>query len=159
MSNHASKIVALFGFSLLLFVPTLSAQHEGHGMASDTELSVMTMPANNEVLLISPEAISLHFQSAVRLVKLVVKDPSQGKDGLDIGFRYTGEISTELKQSLPLLAKADYYRVEWAAFDRQQKLIKGVFFFAFGPDAHPPSYYLEQMQHPRHIMSPDYRLL
>ena len=89
----------------------------------------------------------------------MVKDPAQGKDGLDIGFRYSGEVSTEFTQSLPLLGKADYYRVAWAAFDRQQQLIKGVFFFAFGPDAQPPSFYLEQMQHPRHIMSPDYRLL
>ena len=150
-------------FSLLsLFLSTVSAahaQHQGHSMERQGQPHVMSMPANDEVLMLSPEAIRLHFNKAVRLVKLVVKDPAKGKDGLDIGFRYSGELSTEFSQPLPLLGKADYYRVEWAAFDARQNLIKGEFYFAFGPDAKPPSYYLDQLQHPLHIMSPDYRLL
>ena len=120
---------------------------------------VMSMPADDEVLLVSPQSISLHFDSAVRLVKLVVKDPSKGKDGVDIGFRYSNEMRAEFVQPLPALAAANYYRVEWAAFDARQRLIKGQFFFSFGKDAKPPSHFMDQMQHRMNIMSPDYRLL
>ena len=145
-------------FLLALFLsPLLQAQHAMHGMDSSGELSVATMPANNEVLATAPQSIMLQFESDMRLVKLVVKD-SEG-EFVDIGFRYRPLAGMHFMQEVPALAEADYYRVEWAVLDADGKLIKGNFHFSFGKDARPPSYYLDQMEHPQHIMSPDYRLL
>ena len=40
-------------------------------------------------------------------------------------------------QPLPVLASANYYVVEWAAFDASNTLVKGVFYFSFGDNATP----------------------
>ena len=117
------------------------------------------MPDNDEVLAVAPESVMLHFQSDVRLVKLVLREPSQGKEPIDIGFRYRDGTGVHFVQPLPVLVDADYYFVEWAAFDANSNLIQGAFYFSFGEDARPPSFYLDQMQHPDTIISPDYRLL
>lgn len=143
----------------LLFSPLALSQHEMHNMPDSGGLHVISMPDNDEVLGSAPESIMLHFESEVRLVKLALREPGQGKDPIEIGFRYRPEAGVHFVQSLPVLSPADYYIVEWAAFDANQSLIKGVFYFSFGDDARPPSYYLDQIKHPEHIMSPDYRLL
>jgi methionine-rich copper-binding protein CopC len=128
-----------------------------HDMSDDGGVHGETMPANDEVVAKSPESIMLHFESEVRLLKLALKETRQGE--IDIGFRHNPTAGVHFMQSLPMLAPADYYRVEWAVLDAGGQLIKGSFYFSFGDDAKPPSYYLDQMEHPDHIMSPDYRLL
>lgn len=141
----------------LLFSSAAQAQHEMHNMSGQGNVQVTTMPENNEVLAAAPDSVMLHLQSPMRLVKLVLKDSA--RDFIDIGFRYQPSTGVHFMQALPPLPQADYYTVEWALLDATGALIKGNFFFSFGSDARPPSYYLEQMEHPQHIMAPDYRLL
>lgn len=139
--------------------PMSLAQHQMHNMPGSGAPGVKTMPANDEVLRSPPQSIMLSFESAMQLVKLVVKDPDQGKEPIDIGFRYRPGKDVHFVQSLPVLARANYYVVEWAAFDTRQTLVKGTFYFSFGDDAMPPSHYLNRIKRPAHIMSPSYRLL
>jgi len=140
----------------VLSAPQSLAQHEMHDMPANG-VHVTTMPANDEVLASSPESLMLHFESEVRLVKLVLRESRQGM--IDIRFHYNPETGVHFMQSLPTLELADYYTVEWAVLDSDEKLVKGAFYFSFGDDARPPSFYLDQIDHPVHIMSPDYRLL
>lgn len=145
--------------TLLLFGagPAL-AQHAMHSMGDGAAaIDVDTMPADDAVLASAPNEVMLHFGPMVRLVKLAVRDPENGL--VDIGFRYDPAPGHEFAQTLPELPEEDYYTVEWAIIDRAGTLTKGNFHFAFGPNARPPSYWLDQMEQMRHIMAPDYRLL
>ncbi len=152
----ASLLLALS----ILVTPQLHAQHGGHGQAAaGGSEHVITMPDNDEVLASSPESIMLHFESDVRLVKLVVKNPGESKEPIDIGFRYNGATGVHFVHALPKLAETNYYLVEWAAFDAASTLLKGSFYFSFGDEALPPSYHLEQMRHTGTVLRPDYRLL
>jgi len=151
-------VASLVTLLAILGLPPLAvAQHEMHGMSTPSDLEVLTMPANDEVLAAAPSSVMLHFQSEVTLVKLVVKNAAG--DFVDVGFRYQPSAGMHYMQAVPALQPADYYVVEWAVLDSDDKLVKGNFYFSFGADARPASYYLEQMEHPQHIMSPDYRLL
>ncbi len=142
-----------------LLTPLSLAQHNTHDMSANGTEHVASMPGNDEVLAAAPESIMLHFKTPVRLVKLALKEPSQGKEPINIGFSYRPSPSVHFEQSLPELLPADFYRVEWAAFDTNETLLKGVFYFSFGDNVRPPSYHLNQIQHPNSIPSPDYRLL
>ena len=152
-------LLALCLIALLLISPLALAQHSMHNMQDSGNIKLVSVPGDDEVFVASPESILLHFDTEVLLVKLVLREPSQGKEPINIGFRFSPERGVHFLQPLPELAKADYYLVEWAAFDANNTLVKGSFHFSFGADARPPSYYLEQLKHPDHIMSPDYRLL
>ena len=136
-----------------------SAQHDMHAMDAGEAKHVATLPMNDAVLERAPESIRISFESDVRLVKLALKEPSQGKEPMDIGFRYRPDAAMHFEQELPLLPAADYYVVEWAAFDENSSLVKGTFYFTFGVDAKPPSFYRNDMEHMQNIISPDYRLL
>ena len=144
--------------ALLLSVSVqVQAQHAMHGMSEMGEAAVQTMPANNAVLASSPDHLMLQFEDEITLVKLAVKNPA-GKL-VDIGFRFDPKPAMHYMQMLPELEQIDFYSVEWAILKGDGELVKGTFYFSFGPDARPPSYYLEQMDMPAHMMSPDYRLL
>ncbi len=152
------NLIQIPGLLLLLFSNSLSlAQHELHEMSAAGDLPVTTVPADNEVLVAAPESIMLHFDSKVRLVKLVLRNSAN--EFVEIGFRYRPGEGIHYMQNFPELSEADYYTVEWAVLDGQGKLSKGSFHFSFGDNARPASFYLEQMDHPQHIMAPDYRLL
>lgn len=140
---------------LAVWSPLALAQHEMHNMAASVELN--SMPANDEVLAAAPESLMLHFGSEMRLVKLALKASEHGF--VNINFRYNPASGVHFTQSLPALAAANYYTVEWAAFNSDEELLKGAFYFSFGDNAKPPSYYRDQMEHMQHIMSPDYRTL
>jgi methionine-rich copper-binding protein CopC len=141
-----------------LLVSGAQAQHTMHNMGGgDSEVSVQTMPADDAVMASQPEMLMLNFGPMVRLVKLAVR--TSESDLLDIGFRYSPRAGHEFTQRLPQLQAADYYTVEWAVLDDTESLVKGNFHFAVGPNARPPSYYLNQMEQMPHIMAPDYRLL
>lgn len=141
----------------LLFSPLLSAQHAMHGMSNSGDLLASSMPADNEVLAKAPQTIMLNFASEVRLVKLALKETKQGEILID--FRYDPAAAMRYMQTLPILAKADYYKVEWAALKASGELVKGNFYFSFGDDAKAPSEYMNEMDHEMMIMAPDYRLL
>ena len=158
-SNYIMHVQPLCMLLALLLCQEAIAQHTQHDMNKAGAGQVRSMPGNDEVLATPPASIMLHFDAAVMLVKLVLRDPSQSKEPIDIGFRYQPERQMNYAQPLPELASANYYVVEWAAFDASDALVKGVFYFSFGDNAKPPSYYLNQIQHPDHIMSPDFRLL
>jgi len=155
LSRSCLLMVFLFGS---LFSSLVLAQHTMHSMPGSGSLKVVSMPDNDEVLGAAPKSIMLQFGSEVQLVKLAVKNPDEGKEPIDIGFRYSPEMSMHFMQTLPTLAAANYYTVEWAAFDARHVLVKGVFYFSFGADAKPPSFYLNQIKQMEHIMSPDYRV-
>ena len=160
-NNATRSATRVLSASLLMSVyftsPSL-AQHETHDMSATGAAHVITMPDNDEVLAVAPESIMLHFESDVRLVKLALKEPSQGKEPIDIDFRYQPGTGVHFVHALPELAAADYYTVEWAAFDTDANLIRGVFYFSFGENARPPSSYTGRMEHSGNIISPDYRL-
>jgi methionine-rich copper-binding protein CopC len=160
--NASSKFMAVIcsGFiASLFFTATSKAQHETHAILNNGSVHVVTLPDDDEVLADAPTSIMLHFESRVSLLKLALKEPGQGKEPLDIGFRYRPETAVHFEHALPSLLPADYYLVEWTAFAANGELVKGSFYFSFGEDAMPPSYYREQMEHSATIISPDYRLI
>lgn len=142
---------------LLLSGPTALAQHAMHNMAGSADMDLKTMPMNDAVLATAPPQLMLEFPSEVRLVKLALRNAE--RDLLDIGFRYNPRSGQEFVQALPSLPTSDYYTVEWGTIDQAGTLTRGSFHFAFGADARPPSYYLDQMESMPMMMSPDYRLL
>lgn len=146
-----SLLFSLLGSSMAL------GQHAMPGMSSQGGLQLSTMPADDEVIAMAPQSIMLNFQSKVRLVKLALKETKQGEILID--FRYNPAAGMHYTQPLPVLAAADYYKVEWAALDASGELVKGSFYFSFGDDAEPPSSYMEGMGHQMQVISPDYRLL
>lgn len=137
--------------------PFLIAQHAMHDMGGAETMGLQSMPADDAVLATAPDHLMLHFASEVRLVKLALRNTENAL--IDIGFRYDPEPGIEFMKMLPPLPADDYYRVEWAVLDENDTLVRGSFHFAFGRDARPPSYWLEQQDQMQHIMSPDYRLL
>jgi len=153
-----SRFLLSISFLLsLLFSPLLAAQHNMHGMSNSGGLLDSSMPADNEVLARAPQSIMLNFASEVRLVKLALKETKQGEILID--FRYDPQAAMRYMQKLPMLAAADYYKVEWAALQASGDLVRGSFYFSFGDDAKHPSEYMNEMDHEMMIMSPDYRLL
>ena len=144
--------------AMLLWGQAGVAQHAMHNMGSGSEeLPLQTMPANDEVLSTAPGQLMLHFGVDVRLVKFVLRNSEN--EFFDLGFRYQPKAGRDYIQPVPPLVADDYYRVEWGAIDSNGKLVRGMFHFSFGPDARPPSYWLDQQEQMQHIMSPDYRLL
>lgn len=142
---------------LAMFSPLALAQHEMHDMAETADTRLQSMPANDEVLAAAPESLMLHFESEIRLVKLALKGSGQGF--ANINFRYNPRPGVHFTQSLPKLEEANYYTVEWAAFDSEENLMRGMFRFSFGDEARPPSEYMQEMEHSVNPISPDYRLL
>ena len=141
---------------LAVWSPLALAQHEMHDMTASVELN--SMPANDEVLAAAPESLMLHFGSEMRLVKLALKASEHGFVNID--FRYNPKPGVHFTQVLPALAAANYYTVEWAAFNSDEELLKGSFHFSFGDNARPPSYYRDQMEGMVHDAMPlDYRTL
>ena len=157
--SHPRAAACLLALSSALFSAASFAQHGSHGVINTGEGFVATMPHHDQVMAMAPDSIMLQFESSVRLVKLALKEPSQGKEPIDIGFRYREGESKHYTQSLPPLPPANYYVVEWAALDSSGQLVKGTFHFAFGKNAMPPSHHIERMNHPDSVPSPDYRLL
>lgn len=150
-------LILLASCFISLYSSAVLAQHDMHSMDNAGQDMVTTMPGNNEVLAAAPTEVMLHFEKPKTLVKLVVKDPAA--NFVDINFRFDPRPSQHFARALPALAPQDYYSVEWAILDDDGALVKGTFYFSFGADAKPPSFYLDQMEHEMHIMAPDYRLL
>ncbi|MCY4183412.1 MAG: copper resistance protein CopC, partial [Gammaproteobacteria bacterium] len=96
-----------------------------------------TSPADDAVLALAPEELSLLFPASVRLVKLTLRDEKRG--WIDINFRYNPSPRRDYVWQLPELPEAVYYTAEWAILSARERLIRGSFSFAFGPNAQAPS--------------------
>ncbi len=136
------QILFLLGFSLLLgssviAQPFASSVHrqaaDVTGIAAKTESN----PADDAVLGTAPEILNLHFPSAVRLVKLTLRN--EQRDWVDISFRYSPGARDSYEWNLPQLGPAIYYTADWAILAANDRLVRGSFSFAFGPDAERPS--------------------
>ena len=64
---------------VMLLSSTTVAQHTQHDMNKAGGARVSSMPGNDEVLATPPASIMLHFDTAVMLVKLVLRDPNHSK--------------------------------------------------------------------------------
>jgi methionine-rich copper-binding protein CopC len=158
-SGTHRAMASLVAVGLLLVSPMSMSQHEMHSMGGESNAMVTTMPADNSVLAAPPTSLMLKFESDVRLVNLSLRDPSKGKEIIDIGFRFSPGATIHFEQPLPALEEADYYVAEWSIINARGKLVKGVFNFSFGANAMPPSHYRQAMEHDMQIISPDYRLI
>ncbi len=143
-SAIAVTIAKLLSLGLAVAFSALAAAqpvgHAGHDQVADISgiaARTATTPNNDAVLPDPPDEIDFQFPEDVRLVKLVVRN--EQRDWVDIEFRYSPRAAREFHWNLPALAPAVYYTVEWAALDRQERLVRGSFDFSFGPEAELPS--------------------
>lgn len=106
---------------------------DGTGIVSKTE----TRPADDAVLSSAPGQINIKFPSAVRLVKLTLRN--EERDWVDISFRYSPLVKQSYVWDLPALVPAVYYTADWAILSDSDRLVRGSFSFSFGSGAKPPS--------------------
>ena len=140
-----SSILNVALISLCLSLASIPAWGQQFGGANDENLADVTgiaaktetTPANDAVLTIAPDELLLSFPERVRLVKLTLHN--EVRDWVDINFRYDPSIVENVAWSLPSLQSATYYTADWAILAANERLVKGTFSFAFGPDAEPPS--------------------
>lgn len=134
--------IALLGLGLGLWLPavaqfpqaSLTVQHEDvTGISLETE----TVPVDDSVLLEAPNQLQLEFPINVRLVKLTLRN--ELRDWVDIDFRYDPTVKEKFLWPIPVLGAATYYTADWAILATNDRLIRGSFSFAFGPEAQPPS--------------------
>ena len=102
-------------------------------------VEMATIPVNDEVLEVAPEALSIEFSEAVRLVKFTLRKDT--REWIDINFRYRPTAGSRYDLLVPELSDAKYYTAEWAVLGINDQLVRGSFSFAFGPDARAPSYH------------------
>ncbi len=103
------------------------------GISQQTE----TSPADDSVLGEAPDQLRLEFPYGVRLVKLTLRNAL--RDWVDISFRYDPKVQQEFRWEIPQLGAATYYTADWAILAENDRLVRGTFSFAFGPDAEAPS--------------------
>ena len=153
--RRTSNLPALSAVTLLIvsFVAgAVQAQHQGHGgpqfgvSAAAAGIIAKSQPADDAVLATVPGRLELGFEQPVRLVKLVLYTDS--REWIDIDFRYNPRAAAQYSWPVPAaLKQADYYSAEWAILDDTDRLVKGSFSFAVGPDAEAPSVLRERAMH------------
>ncbi|NRB24862.1 copper resistance CopC family protein [Shewanella sp.] len=87
---------------------------------------VESSPTNNEMLQASPQALTLTFNSPVRLIKLTLKDGT-GND-IKFGFKPSMQGSNQFSLDLPQLAPSSY-SVNWMIMGEDAHKMKGEFGF------------------------------
>ncbi|MFT4860888.1 MAG: methionine-rich copper-binding protein CopC [Pseudohongiellaceae bacterium] len=122
---------------LLLCLPA-SAQH-AHGVLTPG----VTFPQDDAVLNDPPRMITMSFRVDVRLLKLALF--TDNGQWINLGFQYD---PSRLNDSfvLPIpeeLPPANYYIAKWSVTDDRSRLLNGEFLFSFGPNAIPPSEFIE----------------
>ncbi|HBW83515.1 MAG TPA: hypothetical protein DEF79_05685 [Gammaproteobacteria bacterium] len=140
MKHVTLVVVALYNLSFQVSAQSPAVIQSSH-YAPEHRLAAeaSTIPFNDEVLEVAPEALSIEFPVAVRLVKFTLR--KDNREWVDINFRYMP--AAEVRYSLPIpdLSNAKYYIAEWAVLGNDDQLIRGSFSFAFGPEAQAPSYH------------------
>ena len=142
--SNIRKLVKLTGGLLCaLGAGAALAQHAGHGAAqsgphgSELLANTETLPNDDAVLVSAPDHLELRFPERVRLVKLTLHTGS--RDWIDIDFRYNPRPGQDFVWQLPGLQQATYYTADWAILGSDDRLVRGSFSFAFGPEAEAPS--------------------
>lgn len=138
---YCSRIF-LIGLTLLLSNLSYSQQHVAAGYRQAADITGIlaeteTVPLDNAVLDVAPSQLSLVFPHPVRLVKLTLRN--EQRDWVDISFRYNPLANDNFVWELPNLQTAIYYTADWAILAANERLVRGSFSFAFGPDAELPS--------------------
>jgi methionine-rich copper-binding protein CopC len=150
-------IFMTLGIICLLWSASASAQHYTHTFRYTGDVEIEHMPDHDEILATLPDNLLLRFTQHVALVKLVMKT-AEGKL-VNINFRYDPIPNRVFIWPLPELPESDYYSVDWAVIDPQNKMMTGQFLFSAGPDAIRPSTLIPEPDNDAHIMVPDYRLI
>lgn len=126
-------LITMLAFSVYAQPSVIEQPQDFTGIVAKTE----TKPADDAVLALAPELLNLYFPSAVRLVKLTLRN--EQRDWVDISFRYSPLASEFYEWDLPQLEPAVYYTADWAILSTNDRLVRGSFSFSFGPEAERPS--------------------
>jgi methionine-rich copper-binding protein CopC len=125
-----------------LLTPAAAIAQHAHGVLTPG----VTFPQDDAVLNDPPRMITMSFRVDVKLLKLALfTDDGQW---INLGFQYD---PTRLNDSfvLPIpveLPPANYYVAKWSVTDDRSRLLNGEFLFSFGPDAIPPSEFIESQK-------------
>lgn len=158
-NSFLAKRVLPFAFAFCFVLSGVQQAQAQHVMTinSNSDVELESAPVDDEVLESSPRELMLRFSTYVKLVKLTMKDPEE--KFVNIGFRYSPDVSRVFFLDLPELPVAPYYTVEWTAIDPLNLVARGSFNFSFGPDAAPPSTLIPEEEELDPFMAPDYRLI
>lgn len=85
-----------------------------------------SMPANNAMLMKSPEMIKVTFDDSVRLVNLSVANSKE--EAIEMDFAPTMEASKTFSYDLPMLTP-NTYKVSWTIMGEDGHKMKGDFSF------------------------------
>jgi methionine-rich copper-binding protein CopC len=85
-----------------------------------------SVPADNAILMKSPEMIEVTFEDDVRLVSLLVVNSKE--EAIEIDFALIMEASKTFSYDLPMLA-ANTYKVSWTIMGEDGHKMKGDFSF------------------------------
>lgn len=137
--------LSLFAIFTLLLCESAYAQHS-HGRRRAIEIEHETIPIHDQVLEKAPNDVIIRFNEYLRLIKITLK--AEDREMIDIGFQFSTATSRVFIQSVPELAEAAYYTVEWAALNSNNVMVSGFFCFSFGPNAQVPTTIISSRQFP-----------
>lgn len=142
MKTKIIKLLSLLGLSVIqastaAAQPFATSVHQQPADVTGIVAKTETDPPDDAVLGLAPDLLNLTFPSAVRLVKLTLRN--EQRDWVDISFRYSPFARASYEWDLPRLQPAVYYTADWAILAANDRLVKGSFSFSFGPDAERPS--------------------
>jgi len=129
----------LLTVAILAWFPGLLLAQHSHGAITPA----VTFPKDDAVLLEQPPMLTLSFRYNVQLLQFALYT---GKgEWIDLGFEWDpGQIRPNFVFPIPSeLPAAEYFIARWSVVDEDQRFLKGVFNFAFGPEALPPSEIIE----------------
>lgn len=122
--------------------PTAASAQHAHGVLTPG----VTFPQDDAVLNDPPRMITMSFRVDVKLLKLALfTDDGQW---INLGFQYDpSRLADSFVLPIPTeLPPANYYIAKWSVTDDRSRLLNGEFLFSFGPDAIPPSEFIESQK-------------
>jgi len=125
--------------SVWLLSPLSALGQHAHGVLTPG----VTFPQDDAVLNDPPRMITMSFRVDVKLLKLALfTDDGQW---INLGFQYDpSRLNDSFVLPIPVeLPPANYYVAKWSVTDDRSRLLNGEFLFSFGPDAVPPSEFIE----------------
>ena len=142
MKQGILQKLTLFAFcicigSTVCAQPFATSAHEQPADTTGIVAKTESNPPNDAVLISAPKHLNIVFPSAVRLVKLTLRN--EQRDWVDISFRYSPRPQDDYEWDLPQLDPAVYYTADWAILVANDRLVRGSFSFSFGQDAQRPS--------------------
>ena len=142
MKQGILQQLTLFAFSVCIgstacAQPFATSAHEQPADSTGIVAKTESNPPNDAVLISAPKHLNIDFPSAVRLVKLTLRN--EQRDWVDISFRYSPSAGASYEWALPDLEPSIYYTADWAILAANDRLVRGSFSFSFGPNAQAPS--------------------